>query len=49
MALEGSIQEFGLADILQLLYLQKKTGVLYIKSKNDEVEITSSGKDFISK
>jgi hypothetical protein len=42
MALEGSIQEFGLADILQLLYLQKKTGVLKIKGRTDEVEILFS-------
>jgi hypothetical protein len=40
MALEGSIQEFGLADILQLIHIQKKTGVLKINSRKDEVNIT---------
>ena len=39
MALEGSIKEFGLADILQLIQIQKKTGILKISSKKDEVNI----------
>ena len=32
MALEGSIKDFGLADIFQLIHLQKKTGVLSVKN-----------------
>ncbi len=39
MALEGSIKEFGLADILQLIYFQKKTGVLRIEGPFDVVSI----------
>lgn len=39
MALEGLLQEFGLADILQLIYFQKKTGVLNIEGKLDTVEL----------
>ncbi|GBE02350.1 bacterial type II secretion system protein G [bacterium BMS3Bbin06] len=39
MALEGSIREFGLADILQLLYYQKKTGVLYVEGTLDRVKV----------
>ncbi len=39
MALEGSIKEFGLADIFQLLYYQKKTGVLQIDCPFDSVKI----------
>lgn len=39
MALEGSIQEFGLADILQLIHIQKKTGILKIAGKKDEINI----------
>jgi hypothetical protein len=39
VALEGSIEEFGMADILQLLYIQKKTGVLEIASNTDSVSI----------
>lgn len=37
MALEGSLRDFGLADILQLLYFQKKTGTLTISSPMDRV------------
>lgn len=39
MALEGSIKEFGLADILQLIYYQKKTGVLHVESPIDRVKV----------
>jgi hypothetical protein len=37
MALEGLLQEFGLADILQLIYFQKKTGVLNISEVPEAV------------
>jgi hypothetical protein len=40
MALEGFLQEFGLADILQLIYFQKKTGVLNIEGKIDSIELS---------
>ncbi|RMG74843.1 MAG: DUF4388 domain-containing protein [Nitrospirae bacterium] len=39
MALEGSIKEFGLADILQLIYFQKKTGTLRVEGPFDTVSI----------
>ena len=39
MALEGTIKEFGLADIFQLLGLQKKTGVLFLKDTDCTVNI----------
>jgi hypothetical protein len=39
MALEGSLSEFGLADILQLLYFQHKTGVLVVQGKLDKVRL----------
>ncbi len=39
MALEGSIKEFGLADILQLIYYQKKTGILRIEGPFDVVSV----------
>lgn len=39
MALEGSLKDFGLADILQLLYFQKKTGTLTISSPTDRVTL----------
>ena len=39
MSLEGSLKEFGLADILQLLYLQRKTGVLTLEGRMDRVRL----------
>jgi hypothetical protein len=40
MSLEGMLEEFGLADILQLIYYQKKTGMLNVVSGSDEVLIS---------
>lgn len=39
MALEGTIKDFGLADIFQLISLQKKTGTLTVESKGNAVNI----------
>jgi len=39
MALEGSLTDFGLADILQLIYFQRKTGVLTLEGKMDGVTL----------
>jgi hypothetical protein len=39
MALEGSLTDFGLADILQLIYFQRKTGILTLESKMDKVRL----------
>jgi hypothetical protein len=39
MALAGSLKEFGLADILQLIFYQKKTGKLTLKSRFDTVRV----------
>jgi hypothetical protein len=39
MALEGTIKEFGLADIFQLIGLQKKTGTLFLKGPDGTVNI----------
>ncbi|MDA8082829.1 MAG: DUF4388 domain-containing protein [Nitrospiraceae bacterium] len=39
MALEGSLTDFGLADILQLIYFQRKTGVLSLAGKMDRVRL----------
>lgn len=39
MALEGNLREFGLADILQLIYYQRKTGVLTVSSSMDKVKL----------
>lgn len=39
MALEGSLKDFGLADIFQLIYLQKKTGILTMKNASSEAKV----------
>jgi hypothetical protein len=39
VALEGSLRDFGLADILQLIFFQRKTGVLYLEGKLDKVKL----------
>lgn len=40
MALQGSIKDFGLPDIFQLIGLQRKTGVLALKSGEETVTVT---------
>ncbi len=39
MALKGTLKDFGIGDIFQLIAQQKKTGVLHLKSKDEEVEV----------
>lgn len=39
MALEGSLNDFGLADILQLIYFQRKTGLLTLEGRLDRVKL----------
>jgi hypothetical protein len=39
MALEGTIKDFGLADILQLIGIQRKTGVLTLDGEDDTVTV----------
>ncbi len=40
MALEGTLRDFSLADIFQLIGLQRKTGVLTLRSAEDVVTIS---------
>ncbi len=40
MALEGNLKDFGLADILQMIYFQRKTGLLILDGKTDNVRIS---------
>jgi hypothetical protein len=42
MALEGTLRDFHIADIFQLIGLQKKTGVLTVRGEEDTVAITFS-------
>jgi len=39
MALEGTLKDFALPDIFQLIGLQKKTGTLVLRNAQDEVSI----------
>jgi hypothetical protein len=39
MALEGTIKDFGLPDIFQLIGLQRKTGLLTLKHEEDQVTV----------
>jgi hypothetical protein len=40
MALEGTIKDFGLPDIFQLIGLQRKTGNLTLKNEKEELTVT---------
>ena len=40
MALEGTLRDFSFADILQLISLQRKTGVLTLKDAGNVVTIS---------
>lgn len=40
MALEGTLKDFSLADIFQLIGLQRKTGVLTLRGGDDTVTVT---------
>ena len=40
MALEGTIKDFGLPDIFQLIGLQRKTGLLTLKHAKENVTVT---------
>jgi hypothetical protein len=39
MALQGTLGDFGIADIFQLIGQQQKTGVLHLSGKDEEVHI----------
>lgn len=40
MALKGTIKDFGVADIFQLISQQLKTGVLVLRNSTEEVQVT---------
>ncbi len=42
MALTGTLKDFGIAEILQLIGQQAKSGVLHLKSKDDAIHIAMS-------
>jgi hypothetical protein len=40
MALKGTLRDFGIAEILQLIGQQAKSGILHLTSREDEIHIT---------
>ena len=40
MALKGTLKDFGIADILQLIGQQQKTGTLHLKAREEEVHVS---------
>lgn len=40
MALEGTLEDFSLADIFQLIGIQRKTGILTLKNSHETVSVT---------
>src|SRR4029450_12073861 len=40
MALQGTIKDFGLPDIFQLIGLQRKTGILMLTNDRDKESVT---------
>src|SRR5581483_9717254 len=42
MALKGTLKDFGIADILQLIGQQQKTGQLHLTSKDNSVHVSFS-------
>jgi hypothetical protein len=47
MALKGTLKDFGIADIFQLISHQSKTGVLHLQSKDQEVRISFVNGDVV--
>ena len=39
MALTGTLKDFGIAEILQLIGQQSKSGVLHLKARADEIHV----------
>ena len=48
MALAGTLKDFGLPDIVQLVGLQRKTGVLHLKSGGEEVKVIFEGGNIVA-
>ena len=48
MALEGTLKDFGLPDIVQLVGLQRKTGTLHLKSEGEAVKVIFEGGNIVA-
>ena len=47
MALAGTLKDFGLPDIVQLIGLQRKTGTLFLKSGGEDVKVLFDGGNIV--
>ena len=47
MALAGTLKDFGLPDIVQLIGLQRKTGTLHLKSGGESVKVIFDGGNIV--
>lgn len=48
MALAGTLKDFGLPDIVQLIGLQRKTGTLHLKSGGESVNVIFEGGNIVA-
>src|SRR6185436_5711225 len=48
MALAGTLKDFGLPDIVQLIGLQRKTGTLHLKSGSETVKVIFEGGNIVA-
>ena len=48
MALAGTLKDFGLPDIVQLIGLQRKTGTLHLKTPGEEVKVIFEGGNIVA-
>lgn len=48
MALAGTLKDFGLPDIVQLIGLQRKTGILHLKTEGEAVKIIFEGGNIVA-
>jgi hypothetical protein len=48
MALAGTLKDFGLPDIVQLIGLQRKTGTLHLKSGAESVKVIFEGGNIVA-
>ena len=48
MALAGTLKDFGLPDIVQLIGLQRKTGTLHLKTTGEAVKVVFDGGNIVA-
>jgi hypothetical protein len=48
MALKGTLKDFGIAEILQLIGQQSKSGVLHLQNRADEIHVVMSNGSVVS-